>query len=52
MANEWRTVGTHTAFDGTGATIICDCGPANMLTGPQYAVVNGVEYRSPCRINA
>jgi len=29
----WRTEGSHRLPDGT----ICHCGPANAITGPQYA---------------
>lgn len=42
---EWRTIGTH-AIERADHVEICDCGPANHLTGPQFAVVNGVEYRT------
>ena len=30
---EWRDQGSHRLPDGT----ICTCGPANAITGPQYA---------------
>lgn len=48
----WRTTGTHVSYDGSGDTIICGCGPANHLSGPQWAVVKGVEYCTPQRLNA
>lgn len=44
-ASNWRTTGTH-KIERADHIEVCDCGPANHVTGPQYATVNGIEYRT------
>lgn len=44
LAAKWRTQGTHFTIDG-----VCGCGPANHLSGPQWATRDGIEYREPTR---
>lgn len=45
MAALRERTGTHVVNNGDGTQGVCDCGPANIYTGPRYAVINGVEYR-------